>query len=34
MNGNDELVYQVILQDKSAIPVSKTGYEKLKEILN
>jgi two-component system LytT family response regulator len=26
--------YQVILQDKTAIPVSKTGYEKLKEILN
>jgi two-component system, LytTR family, response regulator len=26
--------YQVILQDKTAVPVSKTGYEKLKEILN
>jgi two-component system, LytTR family, response regulator len=25
--------YQVILNDKSAVPVSKTGYEKLKEIL-
>ena len=26
--------YQVILQDKTTIPVSKSGYEKLKEILN
>ena len=26
--------YQVILEDKSAVPMSKTGYEKLKEILN
>jgi len=26
--------YQVILQDKTAVPVSKTGYEKLKEILS
>ena len=26
--------YQVILEDKTAIPMSKTGYEKLKEILN
>jgi two-component system LytT family response regulator len=26
--------YQVILQDKTVVPVSKTGYEKLKEILN
>ena len=26
--------YQVILQDKSTVPVSKSGYEKLKEILN
>jgi two-component system LytT family response regulator len=26
--------YQVILQDKSVVPVSKTGYDKLKEILN
>jgi two-component system, LytTR family, response regulator len=25
--------YQVILEDKNAIPVSKTGYDKLKEIL-
>jgi two-component system LytT family response regulator len=26
--------YKVILQDKSSVPVSKSGYEKLKEILN
>jgi two-component system LytT family response regulator len=26
--------YQVILQDKTAVPVSKSGYDKLKEILN
>ena len=26
--------YQVILQDKISVPVSKKGYEKLKEILN
>jgi two-component system, LytTR family, response regulator len=26
--------FQVILEDKTAIPMSKTGYEKLKEILN
>jgi two-component system LytT family response regulator len=25
--------YQVILEDKSCLPVSKTGYDKLKEIL-